>query len=207
VAFIDSSREFVGIALKTLGLSLNTTAAGLSAAGVAEGTLRRRVDELRLQAKLFSSKEHVRALGAGDVWAVVGWSGDLVSAAERSGSVEAVAPASGSALWADLWAVPARAKGGHMQQGPSPILPSWLEFGLMPARKGSLAGLRTGASPLLLPAEFVPAWRAGPALLGREQLRLGSGGSFLPPPEVLRRSEFLEPLDDDTLELYGRLLG
>jgi hypothetical protein len=207
VAFVDSSREFVGIALKTLGVSFNTTAAGLAAAGVDAGALRRRVDELRLQARLFSGKEHVRALGAGDVWAVVGWSGDLVSAAERSSSVEALAPASGTALWADLWAVPGHARGGHMLQGPSPILPSWLEFGLMPARKGSLAGLRTGASPLLLPPEFVAAGRAGPAPLGREQLRLGSGAAFLPPAEVLKRSEFLEPLDDDTLELYRQLLG
>jgi hypothetical protein len=207
VAFIDSSREFVGIAFKTLGLSFNTTAASLRAAGIDVSTVKQRVDELKLQAKLFSSSEHVRALSAGDAWAVVGWSSDLVSVAERSSSVEALAPASGTALWADIWTVPAYAKGGHMMQGPSPILPSWLEFGLMPARKASLGGLRTGASPLLLPGDFVEPWVAGPAQLQREQLQLTNRTSFLPPGAVLQRSEFLEPLDDDTVALYQQLLA
>lgn len=33
---------------------------------------------LRRQVRLFSSRDHVRALQAGDVWAVVGYSHDLV---------------------------------------------------------------------------------------------------------------------------------
>lgn len=49
-------------------------------------------------------------LYSGDVWAVVGWSDDLVKLGERTSSVEVLAPASGTALWADLWTVPAHAK-------------------------------------------------------------------------------------------------
>ena len=54
-----------------------------------------------------------------------------------------VAPASGTALWADLWVVPAAAgtKDAASAEGhpgerpePSPLLPLWLEFGLQPAR-------------------------------------------------------------------------
>ena len=68
---------------------------------------------------MFSSREHVRALMAGDVWAVVGWSGDLLPLAERSGNVALTAPASGVPLWADLWTVPAGASGGSGVRGPA----------------------------------------------------------------------------------------
>ncbi len=61
---------------------------------------------------MFSSREHTRALAAGDVWAAVGWSGDLLPLAERSANIALTAPASGVPLWADLWTVPARARGG-----------------------------------------------------------------------------------------------
>lgn len=219
---------------------------------------------LRAQARLFSNRDHVRALSAGDVWAVVGWSTDLVPVAERTPSVggwavfaqsaggaagvgvlgrqglsqgvrraqglydrmvaaarrlpqllrpvayarkplpspqpipcllrgegmttglvacaaavrptdrstlrhvrpgvlctthwcsspalrtamqcmllaDVMAPASGTSLWADVWVVPAHAKGGHMMSGPSPILPSWLEFCVMPGRISTLPGFR-----------------------------------------------------------------
>lgn len=61
---------------------------------------------------MFSSREHTRALSASDVWAVVGWSGDLLPLAERINDVVLVAPSSGTALWADVWAVPWQAQNG-----------------------------------------------------------------------------------------------
>lgn len=47
--------------------------------------------------------------------------------------------------------VPSGAHHGHLQQGPSPLLPAWLEFSTMPARASTLGNLRTGATPLMLP--------------------------------------------------------
>ena len=80
------------------------------------------------QVRVFSSREHTRALSASDVWAVVGWSGDLLPLAERLNDVVLVAPASGTALWADLWAVPWQAQNGSKviacPIGSSPHLPS-----------------------------------------------------------------------------------
>lgn len=49
----------------------------------------------------------------------------------RAQRVQVVAPASGTMLWADLWAVPAGAGAPH---GPSPLLPLWFELPLQPAR-------------------------------------------------------------------------
>ncbi len=78
------------------------------------------------------------------MWAVVGWSKELVLFAERSNSLELVSPASGVPLHADVWAVPSGAEGGSMGTGPSPLLPSWLEFSTSPARAGTLMGLKSG---------------------------------------------------------------
>ncbi|MEW5310112.1 MAG: hypothetical protein WDW38_001941 [Sanguina aurantia] len=153
IAFLDSSRELVGAALKSLGCSYNTTATDVQSgrAGITEQQLKEQVTRLRGQALLFSSRDHVRAVTAGDAWAVVGWSADLVQLSERVNSVETISPLSGTALWSDLWVVPTQARGGHQDKGPSPILPAWLEFGMQPERAITLPGLKTGASPLLLP--------------------------------------------------------
>lgn len=67
---------------------------------------------------------------------------DLVPVSERSNTVELLAPADGTNLWADVWVVPAHAQHGHLQSGPSPILPSWLGFSISPARGEVLNGLK-----------------------------------------------------------------
>jgi hypothetical protein len=103
---------------------------------------------------------------AGDVLAIVGSSTDLLPLAERSYSMDLLVPRSGALLWADVWVVPTGAKGGHLQTGPSPILPSWLEFCTQPARAGSLNGLRWGggmgcgskSQGVTMPAATLLAW-------------------------------------------------
>lgn len=228
VAFSESPRELVGIALKTLGLPFNATAADVRRAGVSRDALRERVSALRAQARLFSNRDHVRALGTGDVDAVVGTSADLVPLAERAPTVALVAPRSGTALWADLWAVPAKAKGGHLHKGPAPTVSSWLEFCTSPARVGTLGSLRTGATPLLLPPEQGGSGGAGlfaraAGFLARKNSRGGGGEAegdgdakpwrlsnrhgYLPPKDILARSEFLAPLEQDTADLYAYALG
>ncbi|KAG2487410.1 hypothetical protein HYH03_013979 [Edaphochlamys debaryana] len=151
IAMTDSPRELLAAALRSLGLGANAGAAELAAAGLSEQDLKDRVAALRAQVRLFSSRDHCRALQAGDVWAVVGDSSDLVLVAERSGNVELVSPLSGTQLWADVWAVPSGARGGHRQQGPSPLLAPWIEFTLSPGRVTGQPGLKGGAPVAMLP--------------------------------------------------------
>ncbi|KAG1669301.1 hypothetical protein FOA52_014862 [Chlamydomonas sp. UWO 241] len=151
VAFVDSSRTFIAVALKTLRLSANAGEAELAAAGLSADDLAAAVGRLRGQALLFSSRDHIRALTAGDAWACVGGSQDLIGVGERMSSVQVSAPSSGTLLSADLWAVPTGARGGSRGVGPSPLLPSWLEFALSPARGGQHTGLKVGAVPHALP--------------------------------------------------------
>lgn len=101
--------------------------------------------------RLFSERDAGRALAAGDVWALVGPSEEMLTAGARSSNVILAAPASGTALWADLWTVPSSAGEGRgydpeVEDGnalPSPLLPLWLEFALEPVRCGGVTTVTT----------------------------------------------------------------
>ena len=114
IAFMDSPRELIGIALKTLGLSYNADVAALQACGVSQENLGMRVRRLISQAKVISNKDHIRAYSAGDVDVIVGSSDDLIPLAQKSSNSAVVVPASGTALWADVWCVPRHAAGGYV---------------------------------------------------------------------------------------------
>jgi len=154
-----------------------------------------------LQVRLFSNHEHTRALTAHDVWAVVGSSTDLSPLASRSFDVSVTAPSSGTVLWADLWTVPAHATGGSRMQGPSPLLSAWLEFGLMPSRVQHSRGLQQGAAPLELPGD-----------VASEEMKVGTDADdglvadVMPHAQTLIRSEFLLPLDKETIRMYNSVL-
>eukprot|EP00878_Enallax_costatus_P040752 GHUV01047116.1.p1 GENE.GHUV01047116.1~~GHUV01047116.1.p1 ORF type:complete len:269 (+),score=63.83 GHUV01047116.1:54-860(+) len=233
----------------------NATEADLAAAGFDRASVRRRVQQLRSQARLFSSQDHVRALLAGDVWVVIGSSTDLVPLAERTPSVNLVAPRDGTNLWADIWVVPANAEHGHLNSGPSPVLPSWLEFCVSPARAETLNGLRSGASPVLLPnppplqllqstplsssnssrthhkkqrhqqldkqqqelqeqhqrqeqhAQQQQQLYAATSNLTAADLQLTQKEQYMPREGVLQLSEFMLPVDSQTLDFYRWLLS
>ena len=204
IAFIDSPRELVGVALKTLGLGYNSTVADMAACGVSESDVATRVKRLIDQVKVFSNLDHVRALQAGEVVVVVGWSDDLVPLEQRSASAELAVPLSGTALWADLWCVPSRAAGGAEDGEPSPLLPAWLELPLQPARlRKSLKG---GASPLTLPLEDGSLTKKCRPVRSKLSGEAKLGGDMVPSEAIMSRSEFLLPVDAETAALYSRVL-
>ena len=133
----------------------------------------------------------------------MGSSLELVPLASRSSSLSILDPASGTALWADLWTVPAHASEG---QGPSPLLPAWFEFGLTPSRIRNGGGLQHGASPLQLPEAMFPG--STQAMQHAQGTSSGSGlvGNVIPEQQILRGSEFLLPLDEATTAMYRELL-
>lgn len=96
------------------------------------------------------------------------------------------------------------------------MLSAWLLYGLEPARANRRRGLQGGASPRLLPAAF-PKHRSRVASRLKESpaqaSKLGDAGSLalslgelMPSDHILERSEFLEPLEEDTRELIRDLL-
>jgi spermidine/putrescine-binding protein len=207
VAFIDSPRELVGVALKTLGLPYRATASDLISCGLSRQDLIERVKKIVGQIKVFSNVDHVRAMSAGEVDVVVGWSDDLVPLAERAATAELIVPLSGTALWSDTWCVPTAAAGGAEDGSPSPLLPAWLELGLQPSRVRK--SLRGGASPLVLPAvdknfEKKGCFPLRPGKFSSENAALGD--MLFPSDAVLSRSEFLLPLDANTAAMYREVL-
>ena len=75
-----------------------------------------------------------------------------------------------------------------------------------------MPNLQGGASPLLLPGGNSGKTCHTAEGSGQGNVLGATGsldvdlGELMPSEEVLRRSEFLEPVDEDTLELYREIL-
>ncbi|CAN6487008.1 unnamed protein product [Victoria cruziana] len=209
ISMVDSPREVVGAVLKYMQGSYNTKNFATEISGGRDAVFHN-LTALQRQVRLFDSVHYLKALGAGDVWVAVGWSSDILPAAKRLSDVVVVVPKSGTSLWADLWAIPAATGlvteqiGGRVR-GPSPLVHQWFEFCLQAARglplqqeviPGALAS-SLGDAPLTKSVQYVHN--------DEPQLETNFVAG-MPPPEILERCEFLEPLPEATLEDYKQLL-
>ncbi|CAI5962921.1 unnamed protein product [Closterium sp. NIES-64] len=109
------------------------------------------------QIRVCDSSNYLKAFQASDVLVVVGWSSDLLPFARRNNNITVAAPADGTLLFADLWAVPATArynipKAAWRNRGPSPLIGQWMKFCLQPARAVPLEReIFSAFSPTVLP--------------------------------------------------------
>ncbi|KAK9866488.1 hypothetical protein WJX84_005441 [Apatococcus fuscideae] len=155
LGFVDAPREFLGVALRSLGLSMNEDLSE-EACSAPLADVQARIHQFRKQVRVFSNNEHGR--------------------------------------------------------GPSPLLPAWLEHGLQPQRAQRSKGLDQGASPLLLPgaASVLPHGRACTAAQEPSDessiTHYGMAADNMPAETVLERSEFLLPVNSQTMQLHTRLL-
>ena len=85
----------------------------------------------------------------------------------------------------------------------SPIVPLWVERGLYDGRDASQLGLREGFMPHKLHEVATHGAEASGALPEAQVLESMSEID----PDILRRSEFVEPAKKQTQELYSRLLA
>ena len=158
-------------------------------------------------------------MAAGDIWAAVGHSSQLVPLALRHGDIALVAPSSGTALWSDVWAVPRQAGASHKQveHRRTCLLSSYPQIICMghsgdllismlcqSPRHQLLPTLQVGPSPLL------PAWM----LYGLEPTRasrkrgLQGGASPLLLPGAVRAARCradTPAADSSTMGAAGRL--
>ncbi len=100
VAMVDYLREVVGVILKSLGASYNIFFFDKEVHGGRE-VVKERFPSLQKQ--VFDDVEYRKAMSAGDVWVVVGWSSDVFPFAKHTLNITAIAPKLGTSLWADLW--------------------------------------------------------------------------------------------------------
>lgn len=109
-----------------------------------------------------------------------------------------------------LQAIPAASRftgdqiGGRIR-GPSPLIHQWIEFCLQTARGLPFQQqIVPGASPFALEPILVEATRESTKGRPKLETNLNDG---VPPPEILSRCEFLEPLSDKALEDYQWLIS
>ncbi|GLT74914.1 hypothetical protein SLA2020_466790 [Shorea laevis] len=209
ISMVNSPREVVGAVLKYMGASYNTSNINLQVAG-GRNAVQQNLALLGKQVRLFDSEHYVKAFSVGDVWVAVGWSSEVLPVAKRMSNVAVIVPKSGTSLWADLWAIPAASRlntnriGGRVR-GPSPLIHQWIEFCLqaeraLPFKRGVIPGATPSALesiPIKLPEELT---KGKPKL----DTNLIAG---VPPPEILAKCEFLEPLSDETLSDYSSLIS
>ncbi|XP_004294896.1 PREDICTED: uncharacterized protein LOC101297520 [Fragaria vesca subsp. vesca] len=208
ISMIDSPREVIGAVLKHMGTSYNTQDIHLQVDG-GRDAVRQNLASLGKQVRLFDSAHYLKAFAVGDVWVAVGWSSDVLPVAKRVSDVAVIVPKSGTSIWADMWATPAVSRletnqiGGRVR-GPSPLIHQWIDFCLQTARAIPFKQeVIPGASPSAL--DSAPAVVSEELTKGKPRLdtNLIAG---VPPPEILARCEFLEPLSDSTLSDYQWLI-
>ena len=181
---LDSPRQTIGLTLKKMGLSYNTP--DLDGVAGLEDQLR----QLNRQVRLYDSDTYLKPLITGDTWLAVGWSGDFSEKFRRQHNIGVVVPASGTALWADVWVQPA----SEQSVSEVPLAQEWIDFCWRPEIAAQMSLLTGTTSPVVL--EMKPDQL--PEALQNNRL-------LLPKPEIVDRSEFLLPLPESTLKQYQTL--
>jgi putative spermidine/putrescine transport system substrate-binding protein len=191
ISVVDQPREVIGLTLKKLGRSYNTT--NLSQVQ----DLKEELLALHQQVKFYSSDYYLQPLALEDTWVAVGWSTDVIPVRSNDRQIDAVVPLSGTALWADLWVQPASAAvdsnttGTQEQQS---LIQQWIDFCWQPKPANEISLFSNAASPIvttLNPANIPQDVRENPVLL--------------PDNSVLDKSEFLQPLPKAVDEEYQAL--
>ncbi|ABW30094.1 extracellular solute-binding protein [Acaryochloris marina] len=173
ISLLDQPREVIGLTLKKLGQSYNLE--DLDTISELPQTLK----ELNEQTLFYASSQYLEPLILGDTWAAVGWSSDILPTLAREPDLEAVFPASGSALWADLW----------VQVQPSETINQWINYWWEDTVANNLSKFTDTISPLL--STTLPVKSQSHRLVAA--------------PKQFERSEFLFPLSPPTLQQYERL--
>jgi putative spermidine/putrescine transport system substrate-binding protein len=186
VSLLDRSREVIGLTLKKLGSSYNTS--DLSQAK----NLKLDLEKLHQQVKFYSSDDYLQPLIMGDTWAAVAWSSDAIDLIQRNPMMGAIVPRSGTAIFADLWVQPTSSTKQSVERAK--LTNQWIDYCLQPKVVNQISLLTSSVSPLLTsmnPSEIIPDIRKN--LL------------VLPPKDILNKSEFIYPLSAKSQLEYDRL--
>jgi putative spermidine/putrescine transport system substrate-binding protein len=190
LSLLDSPRQVIGLTLKHLGESYNRSRLD----DVPE--LTEQLQTLHRQTRLYSSDAYLQPLVLGDTWVAQGWSTDALLAMQRNPQLRAVVPASGTALWSELWVRPAGPNEVNPETTPpaSALAQEWINFCWKPEMVVQLSQLSKAASPLLLNRDRETLPRA-----------LQTDGVLLPSTEAIANSEFIQPLTLEVAQLYEDL--
>lgn len=185
ISMLNQPREFIGLTLKKLGFSYNSS--NLSKVPDLEKELK----ALHQQIKFYSSDKYLQPLLLGDAWVAVGWSTDILPIIVRDHRLGAVFPESGTALWADLWVKPksltAESNSEDQAQQKS-LTREWIDFCWQQETATALTRISHATSPIF----FNPKQ---PEQLPKDLI---DNHLLLPDADKLSKSDFIEPLSDSS---------
>jgi putative spermidine/putrescine transport system substrate-binding protein len=181
-SLLDHPREVIGLTLKSLKQSYNTENLG------AVTDLKKQLITLNQQTKFYSSDAYLQPLILGQTWAAVGWSNEVLAVMRRNQEIGAIAPISGTALWADLW-VNHNAAAKSTEQTASQLTQQWIDFWWQPEIANQLSQFSSGVSPIVTPLQ--------PTSPAKKLL--------LTDASILDRSEFLAPLSKQAIADFRAL--
>jgi putative spermidine/putrescine transport system substrate-binding protein len=172
LSLLDSARSVIGLTLKKLGQSVNTSDLSTVPNLAAE------LQTLQRQVKFYGSEAYLQPLILGNTWAAVGWSTEALPVIKRDRRIAAVVPTDGTILTSDVWVRPTQSTAASTP----PEINRWIEFCWEPTVATQLSSLSLAASPVIV--------------THRSQLpaAIQANAVLLPPAEVLERSEFLLPV-------------
>jgi putative spermidine/putrescine transport system substrate-binding protein len=182
LSLLDQPREVIGLVLKSLGQSYNPQT-------LDQPELKAKLGQLHRQASFYSNDNYLQPLVLGDTWIAQGSSLDLLRQARTMEAIEVVFPASGTALWADLWVRPKSA-----QAAKSALVNEWVAFCWSEAVVGQLSSITQAASPML---------RQMKAAAITQDLR--ENPLLYPSDQAWEKSEFLQPLSKSVMEQFNSL--
>ncbi|MBE9166587.1 extracellular solute-binding protein [Pleurocapsales cyanobacterium LEGE 06147] len=193
ISLLDQPREVIGLTLKKLGYSYNTS-------DLAEvPNLKNELLALQQQVKFYSSDNYLQPLLIGDTWLAVGWSTDILPATKHYSNLKAVVPQSGTSLWADLWVQPrlvmaATFDNDNVVDNSSSLAKQWINFCWQPRAANQISLFTNGTSPILV------------SMNRSEYVRDLQNNVFLESMlQNLDKSEFLFPLPPQTWQQYQSL--
>ena len=142
ISLLDNYREIIGLTLKKLGYSYNSS--DLTKISDLESELK----ALHQQVKFYSSNKYLQPLVLGDTWAAVGWSSDILPLVRRyPKKIGVVVPTSGTSLWADLWVQPTITD--SISDHVKSRLESWIDFCWQNSGAETIMLFTNGISPIL----------------------------------------------------------
>ena len=142
ISLLDDPREVIGLTLKKLGHSYNTT--NLSQITDLETELQ----QLQKQVKLYSSDKYLQPFVLGDTWLAVGWSTDILALTKRYPDIAIAVPVSGTSLWADLWVQPSLANSTVSNEQITSLFNNWIDFCWQSKSAKQILLFTNGISPI-----------------------------------------------------------
>ncbi len=184
ISVIDQPREIIGLTLKKLGYSYNTKNPDQIP------QLKTELQDLNQQIKYYSSQYYLHPFSLGDAWVTVGWSNEILPLAKSNENIAVVIPSSGTAIWADLWVQPARKDNDE----PHPLSLEWINFCWQPLGANLISLFTNGISPIKV------------TLKPKENQKDSLHNLYANlPSDVLKKSEFIDPLSPKIQQTYRSL--